>query len=191
MRHSQPLPIAARANEDPRAHRTREAIIHAFVGLVMARPLSEITVADVVARAGVGRSTFYEHFSNKADLLAESFQAPFAPLADLLSGRASAPHAAAFLAHVADNRQMIARLVDGALLRRTQDVLARMVEVRFSAKPGMGSARRAIVAAQLSAGAIAAVRTWLGRGCDLDAADVAGHLERVATLTLGSGENGA
>jgi AcrR family transcriptional regulator len=154
----------------------------------MSRSFGEISVADVVGKAGVGRSTFYEHFRSKTDLLSQSFETPFAPLADLLSGTRSARAAIDFLAHVASHRQMVRRLIEGALLRRTQDVLAKMIDQRIAGRPGMGSAaRRAIVAAQLSGGAIAAICTWMDRGCELEAAELASYLESVATSILGGG----
>ncbi len=37
------------------------------------RPFDEITVRDLLARARIGRATFYEHFQDKDDLLLASF----------------------------------------------------------------------------------------------------------------------
>ena len=36
---------------------------------MVAREFDEITVQDVLERAGIGRTTFYAHFRNKEDLL--------------------------------------------------------------------------------------------------------------------------
>lgn len=56
---------------DRRQKRTREAVFRAFEELALERHYSEITVADIVERANVGRSTFYDNFETKDALLDE------------------------------------------------------------------------------------------------------------------------
>lgn len=41
---------------------TRKAIEEAFLKLLDARPLNQITVKDIVEECGVNRNTFYYHF---------------------------------------------------------------------------------------------------------------------------------
>lgn len=53
---------------DPRARRTRDALGDALIDLMQERPFNSITVQDVLARAEVGRSTFYTHYRDKDDL---------------------------------------------------------------------------------------------------------------------------
>ena len=43
---------------------TKKAIIDAFVELISERPLSKITVKDIVTRCGVNRNTFYYYFED-------------------------------------------------------------------------------------------------------------------------------
>lgn len=43
---------------------TRKAIISAFLQLLDERPLSKITVKDIVDRCGINRNTFYYHFED-------------------------------------------------------------------------------------------------------------------------------
>lgn len=43
---------------------TRDAIIHAFLQLLDERPLSKITVKDIVELCGINRNTFYYHFED-------------------------------------------------------------------------------------------------------------------------------
>lgn len=43
---------------------TRKAIIHAFLQLLDERPLSKITVKDIVDVCGINRNTFYYHFED-------------------------------------------------------------------------------------------------------------------------------
>ena len=79
---------------DRRATRTRRALLNAFVGLILERRYDEITVAAIIARADVGRSTFYEHFRSKDDLLHESMNWRRAFLAEppARAGRILAAH---------------------------------------------------------------------------------------------------
>ena len=55
----------------------------AFFSLVLSQRYHEIRVGDVLVRSGVSRSTFYEHFRNKDELLAASLEGPFQTLANL------------------------------------------------------------------------------------------------------------
>ncbi|MFJ5265037.1 TetR/AcrR family transcriptional regulator [Streptomyces sp. NPDC088387] len=49
-------------DQDPRAARTRAGLCEALLDECSRRPLAEVSVAAVVRRAGVGRSTFYLHY---------------------------------------------------------------------------------------------------------------------------------
>ena len=60
---------------DRRIERTREALEGAFIRLILeGRRYDRITIAGLIARAGVGRSTFYEHYRNKDELLAATIR---------------------------------------------------------------------------------------------------------------------
>lgn len=59
---------------DPRARRTRKAILDAFIALVGEQHYGRFGPADIAARAGVGRATFYEHYRGKDDLLHKSMR---------------------------------------------------------------------------------------------------------------------
>ena len=50
---------------------TRKAIEEAFLKLLDARPLNQITVKDIVEECGVNRNTFYYHFQDIPSLLGE------------------------------------------------------------------------------------------------------------------------
>ncbi|MGW3726628.1 TetR/AcrR family transcriptional regulator [Streptomyces sp. NPDC000851] len=53
---------------DRRVRRTRAALQGALIGLVEEQDLSQISVADVVERAEVNRSTFYAHYQDVHEL---------------------------------------------------------------------------------------------------------------------------
>ena len=55
---------------DPRTRRSRSALETALRELIAERDLSQISVSDITKRAGVNRSTFYEHYTDVHDLAA-------------------------------------------------------------------------------------------------------------------------
>ena len=70
--HNPPEHASARLKHrkpDARASRTRMLLGDALLRLIMEKPIEEVTVQEVLDRAGVGRSTFYLHFRDKNDLL--------------------------------------------------------------------------------------------------------------------------
>ncbi|PWD51082.1 TetR/AcrR family transcriptional regulator [Serinibacter arcticus] len=76
---------------DPRIARTRRSLQRAMLALASERDLEDFTVADIVERAEVNRSSFYQHYSDKDTLLADAIDhamqedgADLPPLLDLV-----------------------------------------------------------------------------------------------------------
>lgn len=65
---------------DIRAVRTRAQIDDAFVMLLHRRSYDNIRVSDITTKAGVGRATFYAHFTSKDDLLSSQLQRVVLPM---------------------------------------------------------------------------------------------------------------
>lgn len=55
--------------QDERYHVADEAIYDAFFLLLKEKELDKITVSDVIKKAGIVRSTFYNHYENIPDLV--------------------------------------------------------------------------------------------------------------------------
>ena len=58
---------------DRRVLRTREVLSNALVDLILEKGYEKITVQNIIDQANIGRSTFYDHFQDKQDLLEKSF----------------------------------------------------------------------------------------------------------------------
>lgn len=60
--------------EDRRTQKTRAALQEALISLMFEKSYEAILIQEILDRANVGRSTFYTHFSDKDELLAEGLQ---------------------------------------------------------------------------------------------------------------------
>ncbi|MCI6753734.1 TetR/AcrR family transcriptional regulator, partial [Galactobacillus timonensis] len=52
----------------------RNAVIEAFVNLLKKKSYEEISVAEIIRKAHVSKTTFYRYFRDKADLMDAYFQ---------------------------------------------------------------------------------------------------------------------
>lgn len=145
---------------DRRTQRTRKAISDAFLGLLFSRRYSAIRTADVIDAAGVGRSTFYEHFRNKDDVLVAVIEPLFTPLADAAAGRGNVGALRFMLDHVWEQRAAGRMLFEPPLALKLQRKLAAMIEAR-SPQAETGAAPGALVAMGAAAGTLAMLRMWL------------------------------
>ena len=91
---------------DRRQHRTREAIRKAFFKLVTSRRYDEFTVAELIETAGIGKSTFYEHYKSKDDVLRALMDNMLTELAAAAAGTAEPERLRGLLAHFWDNRRL-------------------------------------------------------------------------------------
>lgn len=145
---------------DRRTQRTRKAISDAFLDLLFSRRYSAIRTADVIEAAGIGRSTFYEHFRNKDDVLVAVIEPLFNPLADAAVGRGRLGSLQFMLDHVWEQRAPARMLFEPPLAAKLQRKLAAMIEARLPDAED-GSAPTALVAMGAAAGTLAMLRMWL------------------------------
>jgi AcrR family transcriptional regulator len=178
----------SKAAMDQRVERTRQALLGAFVQLMLeGRRYDRITIADLIERAGVGRSTFYEHYRNKHEVLEETIRYPFAPLARAVDSDFDVAQLRGALTHFLENRVHARVIFAGAMRARVSRILASMIEerLRFRAK-GNGVASPAslgIAAVAIADGQLAAIVSWLGGDIVRDEPPLAETLHRIAQAT--------
>jgi len=175
----------AAAVTDRRIERTRRAVAGAFNAMILeGRRYDRIRVADLIARAGVGRSTFYEHYRSKDDVLAETIRHPFAMLAAAVDRDAQVSTLRDVLAHFHENRVHGKAIFAGTARRRIGRVLASMIEERLRLRAqtrGVAAPQALGVAAvALAEGQLAAIVAWIGGDIAGDAARLAATLHRIA-----------
>lgn len=60
---------------DRRVTRTRKRLLESLLTLILEKGYDQVTVQDILDHADVGRTTFYAHYLNKADLLLGNMRA--------------------------------------------------------------------------------------------------------------------
>jgi AcrR family transcriptional regulator len=172
---------------DGRVRRTRDRLGDALVALMQEKPFDEIKVQDVLDRAGVGRSTFYEHFKDKDDLFLSDADEFFEMMASLLKRRGDTSRRVApvreLFAHVADVRPFYEAMQASGL---TQDLLelatnhfARGIEDRLEAR-GVPLEERAARAQALAGALFAILPWWIRRGMKESPAEMDELFHRMA-----------
>lgn len=147
---------------DARIQQTRQALYGAFFALVLKQRYHSIRMDALLKLAGVARSTFYEHFRSKDELLAASLQGPLAILATAPFPWADHGRLSAILQHFHDNRALAPGIFSGPARRIVDRVLAELIEagIRRERAPFLSISPR--LAAQLLAQLLlGAVVDWL------------------------------
>lgn len=109
----------------------RTLIINAFSRLVLAKRRLKPRITDVLAEAGVARSTFYQHFEGRDSLLIEATRGPLGVIADAAAGKVDEERLCALLDHFRENRRGSIELLDGPLRARIVRALAEAIGVRL------------------------------------------------------------
>ena len=125
---------------DQRVRRTRDRLGDALVELLVQKPFDDITVQDVLERAGVSRSTFYTHYRDKNDLFLSDAEDFFQGMATALSRFGDKSERVApvqeLFAHIAEVRPFYDALVESGrmhdVMELGQEHFARGIEQRLN-----------------------------------------------------------
>jgi AcrR family transcriptional regulator len=183
--------MAARANSvDPRAERVRARLRDAAFALAHEQPVDRLTVGEIVARAGVSRQVFYQHFRDRDDAVAFAFSAAFASATADLVGEPGARILALF-DFAAHHRAMYRNIVPSAVTQRVvaafrAELAPACEEIATAGMPAVttvASLTPEAVTRFLVGGFMEVLRSWME---DRDAADlrgrVSGALDTVSAL---------
>ena len=128
-------------NEDRRTQKTRQALQEALISLMFEKNYDAILVQEILDRANVGRSTFYTHYRDKDELLAEGLQG----LKELLRNAQMATVVAAdkkyekvigfslaMFEHAHDHKKLYRSLVSGSgwviVSQRLEEILVQLMQ---------------------------------------------------------------
>lgn len=160
---------------DRRILRTRDRLGDALIELIQEKPFDQVTVQEVLDRAGVGRSTFYLHYRDKDDLFLSDAEEFLEAMAGALTRHKDksdrvAPVAELF-AHVADGKKLYNALVQSGrihdFLELAQGHFARGIEQRLKDSPrakGVPRSELAVRSYALAGTMMSLLKWWLDRG---------------------------
>ncbi len=131
------LSIEAEGKLDPRIKRTRALIEEAFLSILSEKSFPSISVQDITERAGVNRTTFYLHFTDKYELVTYSMNWRFRQAvekATLIDGQVSPENVRALIvtlaefvamgeSHCAVHEAQFAALMEAQVKQQVQAVL--------------------------------------------------------------------
>ena len=173
--------MAARTHSvDPRAERVRARLRDAAFALAHERPVDQLTVGDIVARAEVSRQVFYQHFRDRDDAIAYAFTIAFASATADTAGDPGARVLALF-DFAADHRAMYRNIVPSAVTQRV--VAAFRAELAPACEQIVAEGMRVVttvasltpesVSRFLIGGFMEVLRSWME---DPDSADLSGRV---------------
>jgi AcrR family transcriptional regulator len=158
---------------DPRIARTRRSLQEALLELARERELDDISVADVAERAGVNRSSFYQHYADKETLLADALDAVAeeagAALPTLIETTAEPPDVlVAYLEHLDANAGLYRRVLGehgsavavARLRARLQDVVLEGIS-RSGSAGFYADLPRDVVAAGVAGSVLGVLSVWI------------------------------
>ncbi|MFK8014132.1 MAG: TetR/AcrR family transcriptional regulator [Gammaproteobacteria bacterium] len=168
------------SQSDRRTQRTRRALVAAFSELVLEPAQKKIRVADIVARADVGRSTFYEHYANLDDIHRHALAAPLTVLANIVVGQPAPDYMSLeeLLAHFRENQRRARETLSGTDRIQVSRVLVALVEERLADRAPDLSIPVRMAAIQLSEGPLALIEFWLRGELHATVAELADAIRR-------------
>lgn len=180
---------------DRRILRTRDQLGDALIALMHEKQFEDITVQDVLDRAGVGRSTFYVHYSDKDDLFVSDMEDFLDNVAGALKRQGADSKrlfpVREFFAHIRDARELYAAFVKSGKIHEFralgQGLFARSIEQRLqNAGVRVDSASRSAHAHALAGSLFSLLDWWIDKGMKTEPEDVDVLFHRMAWLGLAS-----
>jgi AcrR family transcriptional regulator len=167
MSNNAPAPVRNTAS-DPRVARSTHALGSALIELIQERVYDEITVQQILDRAGVGRATFYAHYRNKDDALHSSYERLFGSLEALLVRRSPVGRrlfpVSEFVSHIADAGELTNALRRSGRLEDAFGMFAgyaaEIIERRLAGWPEVTSTVPRPLVARMLAGALLEMIRW-------------------------------
>lgn len=157
---------------DRRAARTRKALHGALMSLILRKGYEATTIQDIIDEADAGRSTFYDHYTGKEDLLRKGFQTLRRELAEgqrAVRARTDGPQdepldfSLAMFEHAGGYADVYLAMVGGrggaVAISELRKVLSGFVRKELSAARDDGAVARELVV-QFVVGALLSVLMW-------------------------------
>ena len=174
-----------------RVQYTRSALREALIGLISEKPLANITVTDICARADINRSTFYLHYQGVHELLGEIEEQILSRIEEQLTQTPSLQTLNAlvcFLKHIKQSPREVKLFYalggdqgDPLFIRRLQQLIYDAFRRGWQNRmPEAGESQKRLVFSYIVPGTISVLSAWIhGDIPDLTAEEVVALLEAV------------
>jgi AcrR family transcriptional regulator len=166
-----------RRQQDKRFLRTRAWIVQAFNELIFKRAYAGLRIDNIIKRAGVGRSTFYEHFRSKDEVLLHSVAWILTTLADAVTEAGDVYRIGRVVGHILDQKAMAEPLLAGPAGAAITTELGKLIEVRLAARHAEGCSDLVLpvrlVARLVAEAQIALLNGWLDDSSNCSSTDFA------------------
>ena len=139
---------------------TRARLISAFNQLVFDKTRGPIRVGQIIAKAGVGRSTFYDHFPNAEAIHMAALSRPLTALAAPAAGTGTKDQLQWLLDHFLGNRGRARDILLGPSRDRIVRLLAEMIDERVEAEGSLAIPRR-VATMQIAEAMLGPIRLWI------------------------------
>ena len=162
---------------DRRILRTRDTLGDALVALMQEKDFDEITVQEVLDRAGVGRSTFYVHYRDKNDLFLSDVEDFLEKLSTVLKRRGASAQRLVpvqeLFTHIRERHEFYAAMVRSGKVNDVHALgrgyFARSIEERLQAANVKSEAVRRTAQAHALAGSLFSLLDWwIDKGMKVD-----------------------
>jgi AcrR family transcriptional regulator len=173
-----------------RSIRTRAWIVQAFNELIFKRAYSGLPTDKIIKREGVGRSTFYEHFRNKDEVLLHSMSWILSAFADAVIDAADLYRIRGVLDHIMDQKAMAGPLLANSASAAITTELANLIESRLAPRnPSLGTRLRVplrFAAQQVADSQLSLLRSWLDDASSCSSTDLATAICRISKAAVTS-----
>lgn len=158
------------------ARTTRNRLLNSFNALVLRGANGKITVSDIVHEAGVGRSTFYDHYSSADDIHQQALAGPMTLMAEAILGLQTEERLSYLLTHFWENRERARMTLSGEEGQKVEQLLVSILESRLSNRAGSDKESTRVTAIELAVVPLALIRAWLNGTVHCSGAEMAGHI---------------
>lgn len=146
--------------------KTKVAVIEAFNELVLQGRYDDMRVGDITRLSDIGRSTFYEHFKDKDDVLRHSMAGMLSVLAETVNETCDLDHVQRILEHFYENRAMARSMFNSPTMSVIISALASLIEKQLPAELS-AAIPKPLIATQIAQAQFGLIRGWLNQGAPI------------------------
>jgi len=149
----------------------------AFNELVMELHYKKIHVPDIVRRADVSRSTFYEHFKSKEHLLKDCLTPVLKPIAEVSCGITPPSSLVPILEHFIEIRTLAAHYFRSPMLETVAQLLSDIIQEKMlSSESKSDQIPATLLAKQRASSCLGLITAWLEAPSVASAEQIAEHI---------------